>query len=322
MYTRGVTCFSCHDSHGTANNADLLKPAQSLCLTCHGPTSPNGPHAATHRGAHAPRSAAARVATASLPHAANRADDRERQRAQPHVSFVTPQLHRRLQDPQSVHRAAIPSGPPAGRARRCGAGAAAHRPGGCVEDSLEEKIHYKEIIFWARSRRLIPANRFSTAVYNHSHDCTYALHRDARRSGCPDGLGVRAAAPRAGPGRVAELQPSGRHSRRGDRPRRARCPNGLKFFIRQNPRPARRVSLRLAIKAGSLYEADDQQGLAHLIEHMAFNGSAHFKPGELVLVLRVDRRAARPARERLHELRRDDLHARAADRQPEIVRRV
>ena len=42
------------------------------------------------------------------------------------------------------------------------------------------------------------------------------------------------------------------------------------------------MSLRLAVKAGSLFEADDQQGLAHLIEHMAFNGSAHFKPGELV----------------------------------------
>jgi len=36
------------------------------------------------------------------------------------------------------------------------------------------------------------------------------------------------------------------------------------------------------VKTGSLEEADDQQGLAHLIEHMAFNGSAHFKPGELV----------------------------------------
>ena len=42
------------------------------------------------------------------------------------------------------------------------------------------------------------------------------------------------------------------------------------------------MSLRLAVKAGSIDEADDQQGLAHLIEHMAFNGSAHFKPGELV----------------------------------------
>jgi zinc protease len=59
-------------------------------------------------------------------------------------------------------------------------------------------------------------------------------------------------------------------------------PNGLRYFIRQNGRPANRMTLRLAVKAGSLYEADDQQGLAHLIEHMAFNGSAHFKPGELV----------------------------------------
>ena len=64
--------------------------------------------------------------------------------------------------------------------------------------------------------------------------------------------------------------------------RTATLPNGLTYFIRQNARPAKRVSLRLAVKAGSLFEADDQQGLAHLIEHMAFNGSAHFKPGELV----------------------------------------
>ncbi len=59
-------------------------------------------------------------------------------------------------------------------------------------------------------------------------------------------------------------------------------PNGLTFFVRKNGRPANRVALRLAVKAGSLFEDDDQQGLAHLIEHMAFNGSAHFKPGELV----------------------------------------
>jgi predicted CXXCH cytochrome family protein len=47
MYTRGVTCFSCHDVHGTANHADLLKPANVLCLECHGPKAPNGPHTAT-----------------------------------------------------------------------------------------------------------------------------------------------------------------------------------------------------------------------------------------------------------------------------------
>jgi zinc protease len=59
-------------------------------------------------------------------------------------------------------------------------------------------------------------------------------------------------------------------------------PNGLRFFVRRNARPANRIALRLAVKAGSLFETDDQQGLAHLIEHMAFNGSEHFKPGELV----------------------------------------
>ena len=47
MYTRGVTCFSCLDVHGTANNADLLKPANVMCLECHGPKAPNGPHTAT-----------------------------------------------------------------------------------------------------------------------------------------------------------------------------------------------------------------------------------------------------------------------------------
>ena len=47
MYSRGVTCFTCHDVHGTDNNADLIRPANELCLQCHGPTSPNGPHTAT-----------------------------------------------------------------------------------------------------------------------------------------------------------------------------------------------------------------------------------------------------------------------------------
>jgi predicted CXXCH cytochrome family protein len=47
MYTHGVTCFSCHDVHGTANNAQLLKPANVMCLQCHGAGSPNGPRAAT-----------------------------------------------------------------------------------------------------------------------------------------------------------------------------------------------------------------------------------------------------------------------------------
>jgi predicted CXXCH cytochrome family protein len=47
MYSHGITCFSCHDVHGTDNNAQLLKPASVMCLQCHGPSSPNGPHAST-----------------------------------------------------------------------------------------------------------------------------------------------------------------------------------------------------------------------------------------------------------------------------------
>jgi zinc protease len=62
-------------------------------------------------------------------------------------------------------------------------------------------------------------------------------------------------------------------------------PNGLSYYIRQNGRPEKRVSLRLAVKAGSIDEANDQRGLAHMLEHMAFNGTTHFKPGELVAYL-------------------------------------
>jgi zinc protease len=64
--------------------------------------------------------------------------------------------------------------------------------------------------------------------------------------------------------------------------RTGKLPNGLTFYIRQNARPEKRVLLRLAVKAGSIDELEDQRGLAHVLEHMAFNGTAHFKPGELV----------------------------------------
>ena len=62
-------------------------------------------------------------------------------------------------------------------------------------------------------------------------------------------------------------------------------PNGLTYFIRRNGRPQKRAALRLAVQAGSIDEDDDQRGLAHMLEHMAFNGTAHFKPGELVAYL-------------------------------------
>jgi predicted CXXCH cytochrome family protein len=47
MYERGVTCYNCHDVHGTANDADLRVSADRLCVQCHGPQSPNGPHASS-----------------------------------------------------------------------------------------------------------------------------------------------------------------------------------------------------------------------------------------------------------------------------------
>jgi zinc protease len=58
--------------------------------------------------------------------------------------------------------------------------------------------------------------------------------------------------------------------------------NGLKYYVRRNARPEHRVQLRLAVKTGSVFEDDDQRGLAHMLEHMAFNGTDHFEPGEMV----------------------------------------
>lgn len=58
--------------------------------------------------------------------------------------------------------------------------------------------------------------------------------------------------------------------------------NGLTYFIRENGRPEKRAELRLAVNAGSVLETDEQRGLAHLLEHMAFNGTANFEKQELV----------------------------------------
>jgi zinc protease len=65
----------------------------------------------------------------------------------------------------------------------------------------------------------------------------------------------------------------------------ATLPNGIRYYIRRNGRPENRVMLHLAVKAGSVDEADDQQGLAHFLEHMAFNGTKRFKAGELIAAL-------------------------------------
>ncbi|HQD09276.1 MAG TPA: insulinase family protein [Flavihumibacter sp.] len=61
--------------------------------------------------------------------------------------------------------------------------------------------------------------------------------------------------------------------------------NGLTYYIRKNKKPEQKVELRLALKAGSIVENDDQQGLAHMAEHMAFNGTKNFKKNDIVSFL-------------------------------------
>jgi len=58
--------------------------------------------------------------------------------------------------------------------------------------------------------------------------------------------------------------------------------NGLKYYIRENQKPENRVEMRLVIRAGSLQEDDQQQGLAHFVEHMCFNGTKNFEKNELI----------------------------------------
>src|SRR5215208_4239206 len=58
--------------------------------------------------------------------------------------------------------------------------------------------------------------------------------------------------------------------------------NGLTYYIRKNPKPEKKVELRLAVNAGSVLENDNQRGLAHFMEHMGFNGSKNFPKNELV----------------------------------------
>ncbi len=58
--------------------------------------------------------------------------------------------------------------------------------------------------------------------------------------------------------------------------------NGIKYYIQTNSKPENRAELRLVVDAGSVLEDEDQLGLAHFVEHMAFNGSKNFKKQELV----------------------------------------
>jgi zinc protease len=61
--------------------------------------------------------------------------------------------------------------------------------------------------------------------------------------------------------------------------------NGLTYYIKKNQMPENRAELRLVVKAGSILEDDDQQGLAHFLEHMAFNGTENFAKNDLISYL-------------------------------------
>ena len=58
--------------------------------------------------------------------------------------------------------------------------------------------------------------------------------------------------------------------------------NGIDYYIQVNKKPENRAALWLVVNSGSVLEDDDQRGLAHFVEHMAFNGTEHFKKQELV----------------------------------------
>ncbi|MRR08713.1 insulinase family protein [bacterium] len=59
-------------------------------------------------------------------------------------------------------------------------------------------------------------------------------------------------------------------------------PNGLRYYVRANRKPANRAELRLAVRAGSVLERDDERGLSHFLEHMAFNGTRNFPHQALI----------------------------------------
>ncbi len=58
-------------------------------------------------------------------------------------------------------------------------------------------------------------------------------------------------------------------------------PNGMRYYIRENHKPEKRAELRLVVNAGSVLEDDDQRGLAHMVEHMAFRGTKRFARNQI-----------------------------------------
>jgi predicted CXXCH cytochrome family protein len=103
MYTHGVACFTCHDSHGTQHGALLRKPASLLCLDCHGPNSPNGPHGSTieQHTHHQPGSAGSECIACHMPKIAQTlADVNVRSHT---FRFVSPSMSEALKIPNACN---------------------------------------------------------------------------------------------------------------------------------------------------------------------------------------------------------------------------
>jgi zinc protease len=101
----------------------------------------------------------------------------------------------------------------------------------------------------------------------------FSLAIGALIAGC---AGVRKAPPAAPDKAEDPLLPLDPQIRAG------RLDNGFRYLIRKNQKPEKRAELRLVVDAGSVLEAEDQQGLAHFVEHMAFNGTRNFAKQQLV----------------------------------------
>ena len=84
----------------------------------------------------------------------------------------------------------------------------------------------------------------------------------------------------SGLGKASDLVPFMRNARTGI------LPSGLRYYLLENSQPEGRAFLTLAVNAGSVLEEEDERGLAHFVEHMAFNGTARFAKSELINYLR------------------------------------
>ena len=124
------------------------------------------------------------------------------------------------------------------------------------------------------SKNLVRGLCLATMLFAHSLAAvTYAAGAPVARTAAP------ALAAAAQPLRLDDPIPVGPQVKVG------KLANGLTYYIQRNARPERKLELRLVVKAGSILEDEDQRGLAHFVEHMAFNGSTNFRKHELVSYL-------------------------------------